>query len=191
MNGQNHRQLQCQDMLKKTSAHLRIVKFEAWHLDWLDFSIFKKKVWLSMITNGMYVNEKTSNRWIESADKTTIMVSIDAGSRETYKKVRVADAYDLVIKNMTKYGKNKNSERHDLHINNNINMLNVKECVKMIEDADKIGADAIQLGPTDPMHMTLDICVNESNREIFEENFELARLRAKELGVNIQLLKGF
>jgi len=25
-------------MLKKTSAHLRIVKFEAWHLDWLDFS---------------------------------------------------------------------------------------------------------------------------------------------------------
>ena len=54
-------------------------------LDWLDFSIFKKKVWWSMITNGMYVNEKTSNRWIESADKTTIMVSIDAGSRETYK----------------------------------------------------------------------------------------------------------
>ena len=32
---------------------------------------------------------------------------------------------------------------------------------------------------------------NESNREIFEENFELARLRAEELGVNIQLLKGF
>ena len=28
-------------------------------------------------------------------------------------------------------------------------------------------------------------------REIFEENFELARLRAEELGVNIQLLKGF
>ena len=92
-------------------------------LDWLDFSIFKKKVWLSMITNGMYVNEKTSNRWIESADKTTIMVSIDAGSRETYKKVRVADAYDLVIKNMIKYSKNRDGEQHKLHINNNINTI--------------------------------------------------------------------
>ena len=55
----------------------------------------------------------------------------------------------------------------------------------------QIGVDVIQLGPTDPMEMTQDICVNESNREIFEENFELARLRAEELGVNIQLLKGF
>ena len=63
--------------------------------------------------------------------------------------------------------------------------------LKMIEDADRIGVDVIQLGPTDPMEMTQDICVNESNREIFEENFELARLRAEELGVNIQLLKGF
>ena len=160
-------------------------------LDWLDFSIFKKKVWLSMITNGMYVNEKTSNRWIESADKTTIMVSIDAGSRETYKKIRIADAYDLVIKNMIKYSKNRDGEQHKLHINNNINTINVHECVKMIEDADRIGVDVIQLGPTDPMEMTQDICVNESNREIFEENFELARLRAEELGVNIQLLKGF
>jgi hypothetical protein len=61
----------------------------------------------------------------------------------------------------------------------------------MVEDADKIGVDMIQFGPTDPMSITKDICVNESNREIFEENFELARLRAEELGVNIQLLKGF
>jgi MoaA/NifB/PqqE/SkfB family radical SAM enzyme len=147
-------------------------------LDWLEFNMFKNNMRLTTITNGMYFSEKVSKKWDELCDNTCIMVSIDAGSRETYKKARVADAYDLVIKNMTKYGKNKNSERHDLHINNNINMLNVKECVKMIEDADKIGADAIQLGPTDPMHMTQDICVNESNREIFEENFELARLRA-------------
>ena len=101
------------------------------------------------------------------------------------------DAYDLVIKNMTRYGKSRGKRRHDLHINNNINMLNVKECVKMVEDADKIGADVVQLGPTDPMPITQDICVNNSNRGIFEENFELARLRAEELGVNIQLLKGF
>ena len=66
-----------------------------------------------------------------------------------------------------------------------------RPALKMIEDADRIGVDVIQLGPTDPMEMTQDICVNESNREIFEENFELARLRAEELGVNIQLLKGF
>tara|TARA_R100001163_G_C5029762_1_gene170307 strand:+ start:48 stop:1070 length:1023 start_codon:yes stop_codon:yes gene_type:complete len=160
-------------------------------LDWLEFDMFKNNLRLTTITNGMYFNERTSNKWDELCDNTCIMVSIDAGSRETYKKVRVADAYDLVIKNMSRYGKNKSGRIRDLHINNNINMLNVKECSKMVEDADKIGADVIQLGPTDPMPITKDICVNESNREIFEENFELARLRAEELGVNIQLLKGF
>ena len=97
------------------------------------------------------------------------MVSIDAGSRETYKKIRIADAYDLVIKNMIKYSKNRDGEQHKLHINNNINTINVHECVKMIEDADRIGVDVIQLGPTDPMEMTQDICVNESNREIFKD----------------------
>jgi MoaA/NifB/PqqE/SkfB family radical SAM enzyme len=159
-------------------------------LDRLDFKSFKEDIWLSVITNGMYINKKSSTKWMDLSDRNTIMVSIDAGSGETYKKIRIADAYDLVIKNMTEYSKNR-SEGHELHINNNINTINVHECVKMIEDADKIGADVIQLGPTDPMPITKDICVNESNREIFEENFELARLRAKELGVNIQLLKGF
>jgi MoaA/NifB/PqqE/SkfB family radical SAM enzyme len=159
-------------------------------LDWLEFNMFKSNMRLTTITNGMYFSEKVSKKWDELCDNTCIMVSIDAGSRETYKKIRIADAYDLVIKNMTQYAKNR-SEGHDLHINNNINMLNVKECVKMVEDADKIGVDVIQLGPTDSMPITQDICVNESNREIFEENFELARLRAEELGVNIQLLKGF
>jgi MoaA/NifB/PqqE/SkfB family radical SAM enzyme len=159
-------------------------------LDWLDFNLFKANMRLTTITNGMYFSEKVSKNWDDLCDNTCIMVSIDAGSKETYKKIRIADAYNLVIKNMIQYGKNR-SEGHELHINNNINMLNVKECSKMVEDADKIGADVIQLGPTDPMPITKDICVNESNREIFEENFELARLRAEELGVNIQLLKGF
>ena len=160
-------------------------------LDWLEFSMFKNNMRLTTITNGMYFNEKVSKKWDESCDNTCIMVSIDAGSKGTYKKIRIVDAYDLVIKNMTRYGKSRGKRRHDLHINNNINMLNVKECVKMVEDADKIGADVVQLGPTDPMPITQDICVNNSNRGIFEENFELARLRAEELGVNIQLLKGF
>ena len=160
-------------------------------LDRLDFKSFKEDIWLSVITNGMYINKKSSTKWMDSSDRNTIMVSIDAGSGETYKKIRIADAYDLVIKNMTEYSKNRDSEKDKLHINNNINTINVHECVKMIEDADRIGVDVIQLGPTDSMPITQDICVNESNREIFEENFELARLRAEELGVNIQLLKGF
>jgi len=160
-------------------------------LDKLDFKSFKEDIWLSVITNGMYINKKSFTKWIDTSDRNTIMVSIDAGSRETYKKIRIADAYDLVIKNMTEYSKNRDIEKDKLHINNNINTINVHECVKMVEDADKIGVDVIQLGPTDAMEMTQDICVNESNKEIFEENFEFARLRAEELGVNIQLLKGF
>ena len=92
---------------------------------------------------------------------------------------------------MIRYGKNRDKKYHDINVNCNINILNVKECVKMVELVAEADVTAFQIGPTDPMPITEDICVNESNREIFKENFELARVRAEELGVNIQLLKGF
>ena len=160
-------------------------------LDWLDYDIFKKQIRVTTITNGMYFNEKMYKRWVDRVNSSCIMFSIDAGSRETYKKIRIADAYDLVSKNLIRYGKNRDKKYHDINVNCNINILNVKECVKMVELVAEADVTAFQIGPTDPMPITKDICVNESNREIFEENFALARLRAEELGVNIQLLKGF
>ena len=57
--------------------------------------------------NGMYFNEKVFKNWDELCDNTCIVVSIDSGSREIYKKIRIADAYDLVIKNMIQYNINK------------------------------------------------------------------------------------
>jgi len=160
-------------------------------LDWLDYDMFKKRIRVTTITNGMYFNEKMYKRWVDRVDSSCIMFSIDAGSRETYKKIRIADAYDLVSKNLIRYGKNRDKKYHDINVNCNINILNVKECVKMVELVAEAGVTAFQIGPTDSMPITEDICVNESNREIFKENFELARVRAEELGVNIQLLKGF
>jgi len=160
-------------------------------LDLLDFDIFKKRIKVTTITNAMYFNEKMYKKWIDRVDRSCIIFSIDAGSRETYKKVRMADAYDLVSKNLIQYGKNVDKKYHEINVNCNINMLNVKECVKMVELVAKANVNAFTITPTDAMPITKDICINESNREIFKENFELARLRAEELGVNILLLKGF
>lgn len=159
-------------------------------LKWLDFNSHHQKTMISTITNGIYFNKKLSKRFDDLSEKTCVIFSIDAGTKDTYKKIRTANAYELVIKNLIEYGNNKSGGLHLLQINNNINMLNVKECVKMVEDAKKANVDTIQLGPTDPMPSTRSICINDSNRGLFIENFELARIRAEELGVSIRLLKG-
>ena len=139
-----------------------------------------------VFTNGTYLNEKNGKLFNDSSYNTALTISIDAGNGETYRKIRMIDGYDLVIKNLIRYNKYRDKEQNNFHINNNINMLNVSECVKMVEDASKIGVDSLKLFPTNSIDsITKKICINKSNKKIFEENFELAQLRADELGVNI------
>ena len=155
-------------------------------LNLLDFDMFKKITALTTTSNGTYLNEKNGKLFNDSSYNTALTISIDAGNGETYRKIRMIDGYDLVIKNLIRYNKYRDKEQNNFHINNNINMLNVSECVKMVEDASKIGVDSLKLFPTNSIDsITKKICINKSNKKIFEENFELAQLRADELGVNI------
>ena len=168
-------------------------------LDWLNFKEYKKEIFLSVINNGMYFNRSRQKEWVRRSIKSNVQFSIDAASEETYVKVRRANAYKTVFENIYLYNKYRDKSRdsngrkvHMLTVNNNINILNVHECVKMVEDAAKWEVDFIQFGPTDRVYKDMEwICVNDDNRQIFVDNFSKAKERADELGVDITFVKGF
>lgn len=67
------------------------------------FDILLKTKWrVSFITNGSIYREKFAE-FLKTGRVIKVQTSLDAGTRETYKKVKQVDAFERVVENMKKY----------------------------------------------------------------------------------------
>ncbi len=67
----------------------------------LKFTI-KHKFSIDILTNGI-LYEKYIPKALLASDNSYMSISIDCGSRETYKKIKGVDKFDDVVKNLTRY----------------------------------------------------------------------------------------
>jgi MoaA/NifB/PqqE/SkfB family radical SAM enzyme len=161
-------------------------------LERLEFPKYKETIFFDTFTNATVFNEKKQDRFLNTIHKSRLVFSIDAATPETYQKIRRLDAFDLVKKNIISYGKKRDPERHFTQISNNINTLNVLECVKMVEVAAELGVDRIVLNPTHNCGGLVQIdefLVNEKNACAFKAAEDKAKRRAEELGVNLSFFR--
>lgn len=130
-------------------------------------------------TNGTLLTSAVRKKYL-AFSKTNITWSVDAGTAQTYKKLRRTDLYDHVVKNLKAYGRERDQCNQFLHIHNNINLININEVVMMVELAADVGVNRLDFNPT---YGVPEICVNEKNAHLFWEAQEKIVKRSKELGV--------
>lgn len=160
-------------------------------LDQLEYDKFKDKITYITYTNGTLLNSRIRKKFLTRVPKSILRFSIDAGSPEVYQKIRRIDGYEVVIDNLINYGKER-KKGQQLHINNNINEINLKDCPEMLRIAKKAKVDGITLISTMSCFeetldgiKTADFMVNELGAKKFKVMQRKLVNQAKKLGVNL------
>jgi MoaA/NifB/PqqE/SkfB family radical SAM enzyme len=133
-------------------------------LEYLDLKNNKEKIYISTTTNGTLMNERHRKMFLEYPNS-TIVWSLDAGSREIYKVIRRVDMYNVILNNLKNFIKEKRFSNR-VHIHNNINVINIEDVDKMMLTAHDLGVDQIDFNAT---YGIPSICVNKENVGIFKE----------------------
>jgi molybdenum cofactor biosynthesis enzyme MoaA len=136
-------------------------------LDTLKFESFKHTVTISTTTNGLLLKDKTIDEFLRRVPHSIVTFSIDASTPETYKKIRIVDGFDLLVKNLMAYSKARCRTRQFLKIHNNINTVNLHEAKGMCQLAAKAQVEFVEFNPTDGFRH--DILVNEKNCGLFKK----------------------
>lgn len=139
---------------------------------------------ITTTTNGTLFTPQRLGKWL-AYPLTTTTFSIDAGSPETYRKIRILNAYDKVIDALMKFASLK-SPAQQLQIHNNINMYNVYEVEEMMRVAAEAKVNNISFNPT---YNLGDYSVNEKNVSIFKEAQEKIEKLAKKYRVPTYFLR--
>src|SRR6185312_17254025 len=106
----------------------------------------------------------------------------DAGTPETYVKIRRLDVFDRVLENLMAYAEERKAyPRAGLVIHNNINLLNVDEVVEVVRIAARAKVDLLLFNPT--AGIAEHILVNEQNAPRFKDAQKKIEAEAARLGV--------
>jgi hypothetical protein len=160
--------------------------------DAVDFRSHKNHIQFETNHNVTCFGPKTQEKFLENVEYSNLQFSLDAASPETYMKIRRLDAYDLCVKNLSLWLKNKN-ENHKAVIWNNINLLNVHEMKDMVLLASDLGVDIIML-PTHNQNNQVslgEILINEKNVNIFKKHSQDAMELAFHHKVNLEYVTPF
>jgi hypothetical protein len=158
-------------------------------LDLLEFDAFREKIQVCTFTNGILLNRARRKRFLERCPKSMVSFSLDAGSPETYIKIRRQKAYPLIVSNLVEYARErKNYPNAGLRIHNNINVLNLDEVVTMVRVAAEAEVDQISFCAT-VGSATREIQVSPENAHLFREAQERITAEAKKLGVKAVFLR--
>ena len=130
-------------------------------LEDLQFDKYRHTLVISTTTNGLLLKEKTSDKFLREVPHSIVTFSLDAATAETYRKIRIIDGFDLVLKNLNAYSRARCRSRQFLKIHNNINTLNVKEVKGMCQIAADANVEFVEFNPTDGFHK--EILVNGKN----------------------------
>lgn len=156
-------------------------------LDSLDFDKYQHLITVSTFTNGLLLKPKNVDKFLRRVPHSVVTFSLDAGTQETYKKIRILDGFDNVIENLMYYSKKRCKNRQYLRIHNNVNLLNIDEVIKMCHFAAKAEVDVIEFNPTDGFRT--DIIVNEKNCGLFKKAQLDIIKECDKLGVNYNFLR--
>jgi hypothetical protein len=166
--------------------------------DKLGFEDHKDHITFTTNTNVICLVEHTIERFFATVPKSDISFSLDAATPDTYRKIRRADAYDQVIKNIEIYmdyrDKHGGCKNHHVYIYNNINLLNVHEMTKMVETAYDLGIASMIMLPTHDQCGRVnmgELTLNGKNIKVFRKAAEDAKKRAEELGIDLHYSKPF
>ncbi len=139
---------------------------------------------ITTFTNGTIISGERLDHWL-SYPWTCLTFSIDASTPETYKKIRIWNAYERIVENMTEFSQRR-AFNQSLQIHNNINLLNVDEVKGMVEVAAKVKADLISFNPT---YNLAGLIVNQSNIHLFLKAQNEIIETAKNLKVKVEFLR--
>lgn len=162
-------------------------------LDILEYKKYKKEILFWTFTNGSLFNDKCQDKFLEYTHRSQINCSLDAGTKETYIKIRRRDFFDTIVKNLVIYS-SKRTDLQRLEIHNNINKMNVNEMHLMVDTAKEVWADEIYFNITHDAagySECHDIMIKEEDHNLFKENEIRAKERAKELGIEIRMYRTF
>lgn len=162
-------------------------------LDKLNFQDFKSNIYFWTVNNGSLFAEKTARRYIDAISRGALMFSVDAGTRETYLKIRRLDFFDTIRRNIKRYNEIR-PPYHRIEVFNNVNTLNAHEMILMVEFAKEVGSDLLKLNPTHNCGIdgyANEIMVNKDNLTLFTDHYQQAKERAKALGVSLLLVREF
>jgi hypothetical protein len=133
-------------------------------LDWLGYDAHREQIIVSTTTNATLFKPSVRKQYLDRCPKSITNFSIDAATPETFKKIRIFDCFDKVLENLYSFNKERRPGQF-IRLSNNLNILNVREGVAMVQIAANANADCIVFNPTDGFNQ--EILVNETNCGIF------------------------
>jgi MoaA/NifB/PqqE/SkfB family radical SAM enzyme len=144
------------------------------------------------------LGENTIYKFFAETECSDLSFSIDAATKETYKKIRRRDSFHYVLQNICNYIRIRDelgsNEKHEVRIWNNINLLNVDEMVMMVEVAASLGIYRMIMVPTHSQHGIVrlkNFMLSSENVHIFQRAAEDALKRADQLGVHLAYPNSF
>lgn len=149
--------------------------------DILNF-IIKNNYNVEIFTNGI-LYEKYVEKALKANKKSTILVSIDSGTRETFKKIKNVDKYNDVMKNIKKYIKSSKCDSNQV-ISKYIILKGVNDNKEEIEKWIKTGAK-IGIRKFMPTIETCHSMEKIKNRDIdsnIVEMYNYAKSQIKDMG---------
>jgi MoaA/NifB/PqqE/SkfB family radical SAM enzyme len=155
-------------------------------LEQLGFARYADRITVETNSNGTTLSERTRARWFHTCPSSYLVVSIDAATAETYRKIRRLDAYDTVLQNLRGYARERARGRQRVFLSYNINLLNIREVEGMVETAAELGVDGVTFTLT---HVAVDqirpYVIGDDTALLFAKAHKKAVKRAEELGVNL------
>lgn len=150
----------------------------------LDFFVEKQVPEVIIHSSGIKYSDAIE-RGIK-AGVVSVVVSVDSGSREVYRKIKNIDTYDKVIENLRKYASFQNPEK-PLVTSKYIMMPkindNIDEATKWLETCEKIGLKSVAV------EFEYEWFNLQRKHKAFpkhaREVFDFIRKRADELGMNL------
>lgn len=137
-------------------------------------------------TNALLLDSAACDRWFSSVQRSEVRFSIDAGTPDTYLKIRRIPEFELAVGNMNRFCRKRDSDRHTAILSNNINLLNLSELHQMVEMAKNNFCHYLSLVPTSPTDPSLlNICLNRDNQQQFMEAAQSTREFAGQIGVEV------
>jgi len=116
-------------------------------LNYINYKAFKNTLKIDIITNCTLLNKTIITNFLKEVPHGNVTFSIDAGTKETYSKIRIYKNFNKVINNIKTFNELK-PETIISKINVNLNTLNIYEYEKIIEIASKTMTNYIVFRPT-------------------------------------------
>lgn len=159
----------------------------------LDYFQYKNYCRYVTFSNGTLFGERTREEFIRLIPKSQLIFSLDAGTRETYQKIRRLDAFDLVVNNILQYTRDsrRNPDKQMVYVSYNINLLNVEEVERMVTLWKDENIQGIGFNPTYRSGAAglEPILANKDNYETFRKAGErIRRIAAKHKMKNFDIV---